>query len=553
MVPSIGKINLIDNSLYAEILGRSFPETLKKVIRVSFSWFQLITKNAIDWIFHAVDDLTDRWGFKVLTFSNLFSEVVYPFVNRPYVEGQPIGIPNQGNTCFINAAFQMIMNNPELKSLFISSFKNQLESYTLYEQYLNWLAYEDQEDRPNFPIQVTDLSLILPVLSQDFNKLNLDESPNLSVILNEYTEASKKDTVFPELENTRHPDIYKELQSCLFKSDQAFQKALSTCKNTIGMFQSFLTCVDLYEKAEQNQMAAIVTEDNCFSKLRLFLNQRPGFFFSPQEDAHEWIEKLFSWLRVSDSEHLKFSIVNQRSWDRYEPINDLDRNLKELQYLQYQTRQEESNQKIPEAYQLSEMPFSRLTNQLETSKGILAVPVVANHSIQNILDQMTTFQAVPHTYSICFKEGWYTAKEERQYFIHCPNQLIISVKRFDEENQKKCDSVFFSETLKLPEEAAYGRQMMHHYRLQTIVYHFGSTAGGHYISYVKKNDKWWRANDSSIALIGEGELKDALNHGYLYCYQKINPESESFNSEDFASFTEQPTTEPYFETPFEIK
>ncbi|MDR1012925.1 MAG: hypothetical protein LBL38_01495, partial [Lactobacillales bacterium] len=58
------------------------------------------------------------------------------------------------------------------------------------------------------------------------------------------------------------------------------------------------------------------------------------------------------------------------------------------------------------------------------------------------------------------------------------------------------------------------------YELNSIICHFGTLNGGHYISYVKNNGQWFRCDDSSVTLVSEKEALSQTSAAYVLLYSK---------------------------------
>lgn len=53
------------------------------------------------------------------------------------------------------------------------------------------------------------------------------------------------------------------------------------------------------------------------------------------------------------------------------------------------------------------------------------------------------------------------------------------------------------------------------YDLKAVVVHTGNGDGGHYLSYIKNDSKWYRCDDSLITEISSEEIQKLETHGYL--------------------------------------
>lgn len=79
--------------------------------------------------------------------------------------------------------------------------------------------------------------------------------------------------------------------------------------------------------------------------------------------------------------------------------------------------------------------------------------------------------------------------------------------------------------LKLTNNVVYPHQLTlpgttEKYELYGSVVHIGSGVGGHYISYVKVAQKWYRCDDSKVTLASAGQEIDP--NAYLLFYKKVD-------------------------------
>lgn len=99
------------------------------------------------------------------------------------------------------------------------------------------------------------------------------------------------------------------------------------------------------------------------------------------------------------------------------------------------------------------------------------------------------------------------AKIERE-IIKLPKYLIITLKRYSNQNSKINRDIYMYKEFKLDKN----------YELRGIIYHSGSTNGGHYVYYGKKNNNWYLYNDSSVSRINDEKLDNIIKYGYIYLY-----------------------------------
>lgn len=58
------------------------------------------------------------------------------------------------------------------------------------------------------------------------------------------------------------------------------------------------------------------------------------------------------------------------------------------------------------------------------------------------------------------------------------------------------------------------------YELYGAVAHIGSGVGGHYISYVRVMQRWYKCDDSRVTLAAEGQEIDC--NAYLLFYKRVD-------------------------------
>jgi ubiquitin carboxyl-terminal hydrolase 8 len=116
-------------------------------------------------------------------------------------------------------------------------------------------------------------------------------------------------------------------------------------------------------------------------------------------------------------------------------------------------------------------------------------------------------------------------KEEAEKYIHfwsLPDVLVITIKRFGNNNRKNQEMIDFPLTdLDMsPYVIGYDKNS-YKYDLYGICNHSGGVSGGHYTSYVKNaNNKWYVFNDTTCDEINLGALKTPKAYCFFYRKQK---------------------------------
>lgn len=89
-----------------------------------------------------------------------------------------------------------------------------------------------------------------------------------------------------------------------------------------------------------------------------------------------------------------------------------------------------------------------------------------------------------------------------------PNDIIIILKRFHNNSQKNNNDI------NIP------IKWRHNYELIGGIVHMGSSFGGHYIYFGKKNSKFYLFNDSSVSELDSKNLDKLLKKSYILHYRK---------------------------------
>ncbi len=91
-----------------------------------------------------------------------------------------------------------------------------------------------------------------------------------------------------------------------------------------------------------------------------------------------------------------------------------------------------------------------------------------------------------------------------------PKYLFVTLKRYNNRNQKIADAVDIPYMFNIGDK--------YEYHLRGIIYHMGSTGGGHYVYYGRRNNSFTQYNDSTVSDVSEKEFEDVKKHGYIYLY-----------------------------------
>jgi ubiquitin C-terminal hydrolase len=101
---------------------------------------------------------------------------------------------------------------------------------------------------------------------------------------------------------------------------------------------------------------------------------------------------------------------------------------------------------------------------------------------------------------------------KRTSITNWPKHLIIVLKRFSYNGRSQKNN----------KEIEVPIIWRHNYILKGIVYHSGSSTGGHYIYIGNHNNKWILFNDESTKELSIEQITNYKNNGYIYYFEKQN-------------------------------
>lgn len=142
----------------------------------------------------------------------------------------------------------------------------------------------------------------------------------------------------------------------------------------------------------------------------------------------------------------------------------------------------------------------------------LSIPNKNNVSLNDCLDNFTKIE------KLVGDEQWYSEKLEKKvdaYKKLClkqlPKYLLIHLKRYSffSRSNKNNSNVNIPLDLKINN---------YNFKLRGLIIHSGGVNGGHYVSIINKDDKWFLCNDSRVIEINN--IEKHISSGYMYLYVK---------------------------------
>ena len=216
------------------------------------------------------------------------------------------------------------------------------------------------------------------------------------------------------------------------------------------------------------------------------------FLDNSQHDSHEFLINLMEILEDEFKNEYKVNEIQILNI----PLNNLmstifDTNVSSIIY------SEETKEK----------------SKTKIGERILSVPIPQKEKVtlNDCLDHYTQIE------KLTGDSQWRSEKEnklvdayKRLQLKSLPKYLLIQLKRFS----------FFSYSNKnntpidIPINLDLGNSV---YNLRGIIYHMGSVNGGHYVSIINHNNKWYLCDDANVS---EVNVNNYLNKGYTYFYVK---------------------------------
>jgi ubiquitin carboxyl-terminal hydrolase 8 len=152
---------------------------------------------------------------------------------------------------------------------------------------------------------------------------------------------------------------------------------------------------------------------------------------------------------------------------------------------------------------------------------MLDVPIGDNKTLLESIELYTKVEILDNDNKIFNEEtGNKEIAKKQIVFWNLPNILIITLKRFNNNNEKNNDMVDFPlENLDFSKYVVGYNKDSYKYDLFGICNHSGGVSGGHYTAFVKNaNDSWYHFNDTNVNKVHTESIK--TNMAYCFFYRK---------------------------------
>ena len=104
--------------------------------------------------------------------------------------------------------------------------------------------------------------------------------------------------------------------------------------------------------------------------------------------------------------------------------------------------------------------------------------------------------------------------EKNIKICNCPKYFLITFKRYKVNGNQLYK---LNTKIDIPLEWKYSKYT---YRCRGFIVQSGGLSGGHYIAFVKQDDKWYCCNDSNVSTVNDEQIKQLIGLSYILLYVK---------------------------------
>ncbi|MBS0648253.1 MAG: ubiquitin carboxyl-terminal hydrolase [Verrucomicrobia bacterium] len=475
-----------------------------------------------------------------------------------FQKGQPIAIDNVGNTCFINAPTQAIMNDAQYPRVFKEICQREIKRHeafriflslfphaTTYLPRMRFLSSEEQKATHDFVCpNLVDVFIRLKARFGQLEHLYLEKAKNpLRKIYPKFSEivdlfrldARREGDLLRCTEHAAWKEVYNEgkVTGALKEEFNRMKKdrAITECfdqwrlqiKHEIEGFKAYQGLINAYENAlQQEQPVSYRTwiSASPLGNVRHLMQNARGY---SQEDVDQFLRCLTEYAFPEDHPEIFFSSVHEAEWMEFKEENQSPESRRYLE--ECIAKHQKEGAKADD--RLSVLP--RALKVVDSLKPECIFKI--SESLTEGADGQRLFQE-----SQRMKETGNDPERSRCAFIDetdgraklfyrvrekaviqgTPKRIILQLGRWKflgEKVEKINCTVHMPRILKVNDA---------NYLLKSIIVHEGEgDQQGHYSATILKEEKWWYTSDAFVDQALPAHLETALTKGYLYFYEKI--------------------------------
>lgn len=421
-----------------------------------------------------------------------------------FIAGQPPTLTNPHMTsCFMNATFQCVWNDPCLKknlSDSISLWNRRYKDLAILYAYLSneTRALVLQTDKEKLPSTTFIIPSVLTLFAhEDFAPIKnylLKNLPyfkipfeNLVLKIQNKQPFNPQDIFYDDVTNQKILDFFLEnnhLKSLILKTQPDMKKKQ----------EAFFALSEILQKCQ----AAEENSEICLEPLRPLLLEgyRQG-----QQDALDFLNVLMHLIVESGiSCSYFFKIVHEKHYEKKE-------------------------MKGKEAFLASKKDPSAIddTNTIKADENtfqlIIKPKKKSNQNGQELVNELFVLNPVVEEAEPCaFKSSdnvldVYQLSKEKHVLSHLPDRFILSLARGVGTRKNTA-------AITIPQELT---MQGHTYQMHSAVLHSGTSGWGHYKAFVKKEEIWWECDDLSyISKASSSTISRFLDQGSFYFFTRVN-------------------------------
>lgn len=483
-------------------------------------------------------------------------ELLQGKVAQGSIAQEPMGLPNCGNSCFINSALQVALNNPQIMH---SICEHSIELQNIYRDYINILDSKIKEQLGGLNINNFTTIQITKIINNcismrkrirdetDWLKKDFENQMTLGKLFKKFAIAynsrnkieliplHKKLTTFIRmLEKIQRPHDENYISfGYLYSQDDALNLLFSLCENKLS-----IRSVDFFTPNED-----IVVEKTAIEKLSEFTNHEKDIIPSIEqilnclvdprlqsnEDYRKW---LFESLENAADKFKNDIYIKSYAEDlgkifRPEGTNTLNSRFKS--FLNCKNTIEINNKINNFIFSLKENQenyfinfpeiFKNKSNNFDYVKEIKEGENKILYSSESDVEQLQRwFKSIDkknlqeiNKYNVLFFldeecEFPKNSMEFKNDILNCEELKNLFIEMLQCQQFEKEFSLFKVYQVKVPQ---LGKNLAKNIRLipnsekvNSLIVKSGSQHSGHYWAYVKKEEMWYLCNDSSVTQIG---------------------------------------------------
>jgi hypothetical protein len=476
-----------------------------------------------------------------------------------FQKGQPIAIDNAGNTCFINAPTQAIMNDTQYPRVFKEICQREIKRHEAFRYFLSlfphsrtflpkFLSSEEQKTSQDFvcPHMVdvfirlrTRYGQLEHVYQKKTNKSLRVAYPKFSSLLDLFRkEARREEDLLRCATDPAWTEVYNEgkVTGALKDEFNRIKKdgAITECfdlwrlqiKHEIDGFKAYQSLINAYETAlkhEQSVSYRTWISTSPIEHVRHLMQPARGY---SQEDVEHFLRCLTKYVLSGEHPEIFFSSVHESEWAEFKEENQSEDAKKHL--AECISKHQKNDAKNDD--KLSMLPANRIVKGSPMPECIFKI----SESLTEGADGQLLFQE-----SQKMKETNNDPEDSRCAFIDAsdgkaklfyrvrekfviqgtPNRIILQLGRWKSSGEKWAK---INCTVHMPKILKINGA---NYLLKSIIVHEGEEdQQGHYSAtvYKVKEEKWWYTSDAFVDEALPSHVETALTKGYLYFYEKTD-------------------------------